>query len=132
MVSKALKRGLRPIVVINKIDRPDERHHDVLNEIFDLFANLDASDEQLDFPVSTARAATAGWRSIPRAEVGSGPMFDLILSHVPPPTVEDGPVRLLATTLEADPYLGRILTGRICSGISRPARPSRRCVATGR
>jgi GTP-binding protein len=121
VVSKALKQGLRPIVAINKIDRPDERHDAVLNEIFDLFANLDASDEQLDFPVLYG-SGRDGWMATdpkgPKTDLV--PLFDLVLKHVPQPTVEDGPFRLLATTLEADPYLGRILTGRITSGSIRP------------
>ena len=117
VVSKALRRGLRPIVAINKIDRPDERHQDVLNEIFDLFANLDATDEQLDFPILYGSGRN-GWMALspegPKKDLA--PLFDLVLEHVPPPAVDDGPVRILATTLEADPFLGRILTGRITSG----------------
>jgi GTP-binding protein len=121
VVSKALKRGLRPIVAINKIDRPDERHVDVLNEIFDLFANLDATDEQLDFPVLYG-SGRDGWMGLDPTgpKVDMTPLFDLVLRHVPPPTVEEGAFRMLATTLEADPYLGRILTGRITSGSVRP------------
>jgi GTP-binding protein len=121
VVSKALKQGLRPIVAINKIDRPDERHNDVLNEIFDLFANLDATDEQLDFPVLYG-SGRDGWMADnpdgPRTDLS--PLFELVIRHVPPPTVEPGPFRMLATTLEADPYLGRILTGRISSGSIKP------------
>ena len=121
VVSKALKQGLHPIVVINKIDRPDERHDAVLNEIFDLFANLDASDAQLDFPVLYG-SGRDGWMAVdpagPRTDLV--PLFELVLSHVPPPAVEEGPFRLLATTLEADPYLGRVLTGRISSGSVKP------------
>ncbi|HEY1244462.1 MAG TPA: translational GTPase TypA, partial [Hyphomicrobiaceae bacterium] len=121
VVSKALKQGLRPIVVINKIDRPDERHDAVLNEIFDLFASLEAGDDQLDFPVLYG-SGREGWMAPdpagPRADLT--PLFELILRHVPPPVVEDGPFRMLATTLEADPYLGRVLTGRIRSGSVRP------------
>jgi len=121
VVSKALKRGLRPIVAINKIDRPDERHLEVLNEVFDLFASLDATDEQLDFPTLYG-SGRDGWMAPdpagPRDSLA--PLFDLILSHVPPPQVEDGPFRMLATTLEVDPYLGRMLTGRITSGTVRP------------
>ena len=120
VVSKALKQGLRPIVAINKIDRPDERHDAVLNEIFDLFAALDATDEQLDFPVLYG-SGRDGWMAATQGpEAGPAPLFELVVRHVPPPTVEDGPFRLLATTLEADPYLGRILTGRITSGSVRP------------
>ena len=118
VVSKALKRGLRPIVAINKIDRPDERHQDVLNEVFDLFANLDATDEQLDFPVLYG-SGRDGWMALdpagPKTDMAA--LFDLVLEHVSPPSVETGPFRMLATTLEADPFLGRILTGRITSGV---------------
>ena len=121
VVSKALRQGLEPIVVINKIDRPDERHNAVLNEIFDLFAGLDASDEQLDFPVLYG-SGREGWMAPdpagPRTDLE--PLFELVLRHVPPPVVEKGPFRMLATTLEADPYLGRVLTGRIRSGSVRP------------
>ncbi len=104
-----------------KIDRPDERHLDVLNEIFDLFANLDATDEQLDFPVLYGSGRN-GWMALDPAgpKEDLAPMFDLIVSHVPPPTVEPGPTRILATTLEADSFLGRILTGRITSGTLKP------------
>jgi GTP-binding protein len=120
VVSKALKRGLRPIVAINKIDRPDERHLDVLNEVFDLFANLDASDEQLDFPVLYG-SGREGWMAPDPAgpKESLAPLFDLVVKHVPPPAVEKGPFRMLATTLEADPYLGRLLTGRITAGTLR-------------
>jgi GTP-binding protein len=121
VVSKALKQGLRPIVAINKIDRPDERHTEVVNEIFDLFASLDATDEQLDFPILYG-SGRDGWMATdpagPRDDLA--PLFDLIVSHVPPPTVTEGPFRMLATTLEADPYLGRVLTGRITSGSIKP------------
>ena len=121
VVSKALKQGLRPIVAINKIDRPDERHDQVLNEIFDLFASLDATDEQLDFPVVYG-SGRDGWMADdpkgPKQDLN--PLFQLIVRHVPPPVAEDGPFRMLATTLEADPYLGRILTGRIRSGTVKP------------
>jgi len=122
VVSKALKQGLRPIVAINKIDRPDERHETVLNEIFDLFAALDATDEQLDFPVLYG-SGRDGWMAVdPRGpKTDLVPLFELVVAHVPPPTVEEGDFRMLATTLEADPYLGRILTGRISSGSIRPS-----------
>ena len=121
VVSKALRQGIRPIVVINKIDRPDERHNDVLNEIFDLFAGLDATDEQLDFPVLYG-SGRDGWMAVDPAgpKEDLKPLFELILKHVPPPVAEEGPFRMLATTLEADAYLGRILTGRIISGTLKP------------
>jgi GTP-binding protein len=121
VLSKALKRGLRPIVAINKIDRPDQRYQDVLNEVFDLVANLDATDEQLDFPILYG-SGRDGWMAMtpegPKTDMA--PLFDLVLKHVPAPVVEEGPFRMLATTLEADPYLGRILTGRIASGTVKP------------
>jgi GTP-binding protein len=122
VVSKALKMGLKPIVVINKVDRPDARPVEVLNEVFDLFAALDASEEQLDFPILYG-SAKEGWM----AESASGPkdqgmlpLFDLVLRHVAPPTIEEGPFRLIGTILEANPYLGRIVTGRITSGTIKP------------
>ncbi len=121
VLSKALARGIRPIVAINKIDRPDERHQVVLNEIFDLFAALDATDEQLDFPVLYG-SSREGWmaHSPEGPKVSTAPLFDLVLKHVPPPKVETGPFRMLATTLEANAYLGRVLTGRITSGTVKP------------
>ncbi|MCH9807150.1 MAG: translational GTPase TypA [Alphaproteobacteria bacterium] len=121
VVSKALAQGMRPIVAINKIDRPDERHDDVLNEIFDLFANCGADDEQLDFPILYG-SGRSGWMATnPEGpQENLNPMFDLVLQHVPTPTVHEGEFRMLATTLEADPFLGRILTGRITSGSVKP------------
>ena len=123
VVSKALKVGLKPIVVINKVDRSDARPSQVINEVFDLFAALDASEEQLDFPILYG-SAKEGWMSPKGAEgpkdLGMAPLFDLIARHVAPPTVEDGPFRLLGTILEANPYLGRIVTGRITSGTVKP------------
>ena len=121
VLSKALARGLRPIVAINKLDRPDERHEAVLNEIFDLFAALDANEEQLDFPVLYG-SAKQGWMapSPNGPKTSPAPLFNMVLDHVPPPHVEDGPFRMLATTLEANPYFGRILTGRITAGTVKP------------
>ena len=122
VVSKALKMGLKPIVVINKVDRPDARATEVVNEVFDLFAALDATDEQLDFPILYG-SAKQGWMATSLdGSHGDGmkPLFELILSHVKPPTVEEGPFRLLGTILEANPYLGRVVTGRITSGSVKP------------
>ena len=117
VLAKALARGLKPIVVINKIDKPDARPDFVLDAVFDLFAALDADDEQLDFPVLYG-SAKEGWMAVepegPRETVG--PLLDLVLSHVPEPEIEKGAFRMLATTLEADPFLGRLLTGRVASG----------------
>ena len=121
VLGKALKVGLRPIVVINKIDRHDERHEEVLNEIFDLFASLDADEDQLDFKVLYGSAKEAWMAEEPTGPQESiGPLLDLVVSHVPPPPVDDGPFRMLATTIEAHPFLGRILTGRISSGEVHP------------
>ena len=118
VVGKALKVGLKPIVAINKIDRPDGRHEEVVNEVFDLFANLDATDEQLDFPILYGSGRN-GWMALnpegPKDQ-GLAPLFDLVLDHVPEPTVAEGPFRMIGTILEADPFLGRIITGRIHSG----------------
>ncbi|MCV0394581.1 MAG: translational GTPase TypA [Rhizobiaceae bacterium] len=122
VVGKALKVGLKPIVAINKIDRPDGRHVEVVNEVFDLFAALDATDEQLDFPILYG-SGRDGWMAEnpegPKNE-GLAPLFDLVLKHVPEPTVEPGPFRMIGTILEANPFLGRIITGRIASGTLRP------------
>ena len=125
VVGKALKIGLRPIVCINKVDKPDARPSEVVNEVFDLFAALDASDEQLDFPIIYG-SAKQGWMATapagPRDE-GMAPFFDLVLSHVPAPRVEEGSFRLLGTLLEANPYLGRVITGRVFSGSIKPNQP---------
>jgi GTP-binding protein len=122
VVSKALKVGLKPIVVINKVDRPDARPTVVVNEVFDLFAALDASEEQLDFPILYG-SAKEGWMAAspdgPKDQ-GMAPLFDLVTRHVKEPTIEEGPFRMLGTILEANPYLGRIVTGRISSGSVKP------------
>ena len=122
VVGKALKVGLKPIVVINKIDRPDARHVEVVNEVFDLFAALDATDEQLDFPILYG-SGRDGWVSEnpegPKDQ-GLAPLFDLVIRHVPAPTVHPGPFRMIGTILEANPFLGRIITGRIESGAVKP------------
>jgi GTP-binding protein len=118
VTGKALSLGLKPIVVVNKIDRPDARPAEVLDEIFELFLNLEANDEQLDFPTlyASGRAGYAGRTD----DVRSGdltPLFETILSHVPAPGLDpDGEFKMLATLLDRDPFLGRILTGRIESG----------------
>jgi GTP-binding protein len=126
VVTKALKVGLRPIVVINKVDRPDARPTEVANEVFDLFAALDASEAQLDFPILYG-SAKQGWMAAhpagpkePIKEAGMAPLFDLVVRHVAPPQVEDGAFRMLGTILEANAYLGRIVTGRIFSGSVKP------------
>jgi GTP-binding protein len=134
VVSKALRQGLKPIVVINKVDRPDARVHQVHDEIFDLFAALDASEEQLDFPTLYA-SGRAGWAvadlETPRQDLR--PLFELIIAHVQPPVADpDKPFEMLVTTLESDPYLGRVLTGRIFSGVARMNMPLKSLARDGR
>ena len=121
VVSKALKLGLRPIVAINKIDKPEQRASEVINEVFDLFAALDATDEQLEFPILYGSAKNGWMAESPEGpQVDLAPLFDMVLRHVEPPHTEEGPFRLLGTILEANPYLGRIITGRITSGSVKP------------
>jgi len=134
VTTKALARGLKPIVVINKVDRPDARPETVHNEIFDLFALLDASEQQLDFPTLFA-SGREGWAvadlNEPRRDLA--PLFDLILRHVPPPiAVKDAPFAMLATTLDYDPFVGRVLTGRIHSGVARLNMPLKALSRDGR
>ncbi|MFO1099150.1 MAG: translational GTPase TypA [Xanthobacteraceae bacterium] len=126
VVSKALKVGLKPIVAINKVDRSDARPLVVAGEVFDLFAALDATEEQLDFPVLYG-SAKEGWMaaSLEGPKDSMAPLFDLVLSRVAPPQVEDGPFRMLGTILESNPYLGRLVTGRITSGAIRPNQPTK-------
>ncbi len=120
VTSKALALGLRPIVVLNKVDKPDAEPDRALNEVFDLFANLGADDDQLDFPHLYA-SGRAGWADTdldgPRKDLSA--LFDLVVKHVPAPSQiarQDEPFQMLATTLGADPFIGRILTGRVEAG----------------
>ena len=125
VLGKALAKGLRPIVVINKVDRPDARAEDVHLEIFDLFAAMDADEQQLNFPTLYA-SAKQGWsaKELTDERKDMNPLFQLIVDHVPPPTVvSDGPAAMLATILEYDNYLGRILTGRVQQGRMKPGMP---------
>jgi len=118
VTQKALKLGLKPIVIINKIDKPDARPDAVHDEVFDLFAILDANEEQLDFPTLFA-SAKQGWASEDSGAKGSDMscLFNKVIDFVPAPDVnKSGPFKMLVTTLESDPYLGRVLTGRIASG----------------
>ena len=134
VVSKALKMGLKPIVVINKVDRADARPQEVVDEAFDLFAALDASDEQLDFPILYGSAKEGWMAASPEGpkHLGMQLLFDLVLKHVAPPKIEQGPFRLLGTILEANPYLGRIVTGRITSGTISPNQPVKVLDHTGK
>ncbi|MBP5858768.1 translational GTPase TypA [Marivibrio halodurans] len=119
VLMKALSLGLKPIVVVNKVDKPDARPDWVVDQIFDLFAALDADEEQLDFPVLYA-SAKEGWaaHALDDPRENMTPLFETVMEKVRAPVADpDGPFRMLATTLENDPYLGRILTGRIESGV---------------
>ena len=122
VLSKALNLGLKPMVIINKIDRSDARPDEVLDEIFDLFVSLDANEEQLDFPVLYA-ACRDGWcvKDLENDERKDlTPLFDLILEHVTPPKFdESAQFSMLATLIESNPFFGRTLTGRIYSGIAK-------------
>src|ERR1700677_5119929 len=121
VVGKALQRGLHPIVVVNKIDRQDARPHEVHEEIFDLFAALGATDEQLDFPMLYA-SGRQGWADLELdgARKNLAPLFDLVLRHVRAPALDgDKPFAMVASILEYDNYLGRVLTGRVEQGRAR-------------
>lgn len=125
VLGKALKQGLRPIVVVNKLDRPDARPDWVVDEVFDLFIALEANDEQLDFPVLYA-AGRDGWcvRELDEPRENLHALMDVVLEHVPKPqdTDEiqpDKPFAMLATLLDSDPFLGRCLTGRVIQGSAK-------------
>ena len=125
VLGKALKIGLRPIVCINKIDKHDARPTEVINDVFDLFAALDATDEQLDFPIIYG-SAKQGWMADSpdgAQDQGMAALFDQVLKHVPEPTIQEGGFRMLGTLLEANPYLGRIITGRVFAGSIKPNQP---------
>ena len=140
VVGKALARGIKPIVVVNKIDRQDARADEVHEEVFDLFAALGASDAQLDFPMLYA-SGRQGWADleINGARKDLAPMFDLVLSHVPPTRLDkDAPFAMVASILDYDNFLGRVLTGRVEQGrakLNMPVkvlRPDGTVVETGR
>jgi len=125
VTQKALGLGLKPIVVINKADRPDGRPEEVLDECFDLLVALDADEDQLDFPVLYA-SAKEGWavKDLGDSKDNLNPLFDLIVNHVAAPQVdEEAPFRMLVTTIESNPYLGRLLTGRVESGVLKTNDP---------
>jgi GTP-binding protein len=125
VTGKALALGLKPIVVVNKIDRPDGRPQEVLDEVFDLFVSLDANDEQLEFPVlyASGRNGYAGTDETVR-EGNLLPLFEKIVSHVPAPSLDtEGPFSFLATLLDRDNFMGRVLTGRVQSGTIKLNQP---------
>tara|TARA_B100001057_G_scaffold497731_1_gene602688 strand:+ start:833 stop:2665 length:1833 start_codon:yes stop_codon:yes gene_type:complete len=118
VLGKALKLGLKPIVIVNKVDRPDKRPDEVVNEIFDLFVSLDADDEQLDFPILYA-SGRSGWCVADLNDESNDlkPLMSLIVDHVPEPKIdEENDFAMLATLLDYDSYLGRCLTGKVISG----------------
>jgi len=121
VLSKALAQGLKPIVIINKVDRPDARPDAVIDEVFDLFVSLDATDAQLDFPILYA-AGRDGWciKELDEPKENLHALLDLILDYVEPPKVETNkPFAMLSTLLDSDPYLGRCLVGRVEQGTAK-------------
>jgi GTP-binding protein len=133
VLRKALERRLTPIVVINKIDRPDARVQEVLNEVYDLFIDLDATEEQLDFPVvyASAKAGTASL-SMDRPGEDFRPLFETLLQHAPPPRgLAEGPLQILVANLDSSDYLGRIAIGRIFNGRVKVGDPVTVCKLDG-
>lgn len=121
VLGKALKQGLRPIVIINKVDRPDGRAEEVVDEVFDLFVALDANDDQLDFPILYA-SGRDGWcvKELEDDRKDLSPLLDVVMDHVPAPEGdENAPFAVLATLLDSDPFLGRCLTGRVIQGTAK-------------
>lgn len=134
VTGKALSLGLKPIVVVNKIDRPDERIQEVLDEVFDLFVSLDATDEQLDFPVLYASGRNGYANEDPSLREGTlNPLFQKIVDHVPAPSADpDGEFKFLVTLLDRDNFLGRILTGLVFSGSLKVNDPIHALDASGK
>ena len=133
VLTKALARGIKPIVVVNKVDRQDARPDEVHTEMFDLFAALGANDEQLDFPMLFA-SGRQGWadETLDGPKKDLAPLYDLVLSHVPAPNLDkDAPFAMVASILEADNFLGRVLTGRVEQGRARTNMPVRVLRADG-
>ena len=125
VLGKALKQGLKPIVIINKVDRPDGRPEEVVDEVFDLFVALDANEEQLDFPILYA-SGRDGWcaETLDDPRENLAPLMDLVIRHVPEPKVDkDAPFAMLSTLLDSDLYLGRCLTGRVMQGTAKVNEP---------
>ncbi len=125
VLGKALQHGLKPILVVNKADRPDSRPDDVVNEVFDLFVDLDANDDALDFPVLFA-SAKEGWATKDMAKPNENlkPVYDAIIRSVPAPKVDpDRPLQMLVTTLEYSDYVGRVAIGKVFAGRLTQAQP---------
>jgi GTP-binding protein len=125
VLSKALHHGLKPLLVVNKVDRPDARPHDVVNEVFDLFVELEANDDALDFPVIFA-SAKEGWATLDldKPNKDMKPVFEAIIKHVPAPKVDpDKPLQMLVTSLEYSDYVGRVAIGKVFAGTMSQAQP---------
>jgi GTP-binding protein len=125
VLGKALQHGLKPILVVNKVDRADSRPEDVVNEVFDLFVDLEANDDSLDFPVLYA-SAKEGWATTDLAKPNDNlkPVYDAIIRHVPPPKVNPSvPLQMLVTTLEYSDYVGRVAIGKVFAGRLTQAQP---------
>jgi len=121
VLGKALNQGLRPIVIINKVDRPDGRPEEVVDEVFDLFVDMDANEQQLDFPILYA-SGRDGWcvKELEDPRENLSPLLDLVLEHVPSPEGDiKSPFAMLATLLDSNPFLGRCLTGRVIQGSAK-------------
>jgi GTP-binding protein len=121
VLGKALALGLRPIVIINKVDKPDSRAEEVVDEVFDLFVALDANEQQLEFPILYA-SGRDGWcvRELEDERTSLEPLLNLILAHVPPPKQDlEAPFAMLATLLDSDQFLGRCLTGKVVQGTAK-------------
>ncbi|MBA2312157.1 MAG: GTP-binding protein, partial [Actinobacteria bacterium] len=118
VLRKALEARLPVVLVVNKVDRPDARIDDVVNEVYELFLDLDADEEQIEFPIVYCNAR-AGWASLDPEQEGSDlkPLFELLLDHIPAPVFEDGhPLQALVTNLDASPYVGRLALCRVFHG----------------
>ena len=133
VLRKALERRLPVILVINKVDRPDARISEVIDEVYELFLDLDADESQIDFPIVYTNAK-AGQASLEEGEPGTDlkPLLDLIVEHIPAPTYEEGrPLQALVTNLDASPYVGRLALCRVHHGTIRAGRPVAWCRADG-
>ena len=134
VLKKALEAGLAPIVVINKIDRADARVSEVVNEVYDLFIDLDATEDQLDFPVLYANARAGRCRTEPEGpETNLQPLFEQILKSVPPPAYDpEAPLQMLVVTLDYDDYVGRLAIGRVFNGTVKKAQEVALCELNGK
>src|ERR687894_3015399 len=134
VLRKALEARLPVILVVNKVDRPDARIGEVVNEVYELFLDLDADEEQIEFPIVYTNAR-AGWASLSEGVEGTdlGPLLDLLVEHIPAPAYEEGhPLQAHVTNLDASPYVGRLALCRVRQGAIRAGQPIAWCRADGR